>query len=376
MSKKRDCYEVLGVKRTDDEDSIKKAYRKLAMKFHPDRNQGNKESEEKFKEATEAYEILSSSELKQRYDQYGWKAFEKNRGHQPGNIDLEDAMRAWQSFSFGGISFDGFFRERGGQRSSSRGADLQYGIELSFEDAVFGVKKEIEIDSEQDCKTCNGTGAEGEKLETCKACEGKGVIRKVDGSYIVQHTCQKCSGTGKIKINPCKSCNGLGRVRRNSKINITIPAGVDTGSRMRLQEQGAGGYQGGPPGDLYIIIRVLKHSLFEREGLNTHCSVFVPLSISSIGGSIEIPTVNGYVPFDIPAETKSGKRFAMPGNGIKGSGACGDHYFTVNIEVPVGLKEKSKDLLLKFESTLDDSNYPFQKRDREKALKFFSRKGV
>lgn len=391
MSKKTDCYEILGIARNATEDQIKKAYRKLAMQYHPDRNPGNKEAEEKFKEATEAYEILSNAELRQRYDQFGWAAFERGGGRGggfggAGHIDLEEAMRAFAS-AFGGGGFGGgsFFeslfggmggggRDRDGR---SRGSDLRYDLEIDFEEAAFGAKRELSINVVEDCEACEGTGAdERSKRETCAKCGGRGMVVSSNGFFQVRQPCPHCGGTGEIIRHPCRKCNGEGRLKVARKVGLHVPAGVDTGSRMRLAGKGEGGSRGGPPGDLFVVLHVRPHDLFARDGLDTHCEIPIPFHIAALGGEIQVPTLRGDVPLKIPAGTQPGKVFVLRGLGLpdtRGS-AMGDHHVAISIEVPTGLHGNAGDLLAAFGAAVKEANHPRLAAIRKKAKLFYDRK--
>ncbi len=393
MSQKRDCYEILGIPRDASEDAVKKAYRKLAMKYHPDRNPGDKEAEEKFKEATEAYEILSSSELRPRYDQFGWGAFERGRGGGfggAGHIDLEEAMRAFASAFGGGGGFTGglggsFFESLfggmgGGTRDRdgrSRGSDLRYDLEIDFEEAAFGSKRELSLHVVEDCEACKGTGADGKsQRETCTKCGGRGMVVSSNGFFQVRQPCPHCGGSGEFIRHPCRKCNGEGRVKVARKIELAIPAGVDTGSRLRLAGKGEGGSRGGPPGDLFVVLHVREHDLFSREGLDTHCEIPIPFHIAALGGEIQVPTLRGDVPLKIPAGTQPGKVFTLRGLGmpdVRGT-STGDHYVAITIEVPAGLHGNAGDLLAAFGAAVKEANHPRLAAIRKKARQFYERK--
>ena len=392
MSTKRNCYEVLGIARDASEDHIKKAYRKLAMKFHPDRNPGDKDAEEHFKEATEAYEILSNPELRQRYDQFGWEAFERGGGRGGGfgggaHIDLEEAMRAFASAfggggSFGGGSFfESLFGGMGGAsrdpEARSRGSDLRYDLEIDFEEAAFGSKRELALNIIADCEACGGTGADDRsKRETCAKCGGRGMVVNSNGFFQVRQPCPHCGGTGQIIRHPCRKCGGDGRVKAARKIGLNIPAGVDTGSRLRLSGKGEGGSRGGPAGDLFVVLHVRPHDLFAREGLDTHCEVPIPFHIAALGGEVQVPTLRGDVPLKIPAGTPSGKTFVLRGLGLSDvrGAAMGDHHVAVAIEVPSGLHGNAADLLAAFGAAVKESNHPRLAAVRKKAAAFYARK--
>ena len=389
MSQKPDCYEILGIARDASEDQVKKAYRKLAMKYHPDRNPGDKAAEEKFKEATEAYEILSNAELRQRYDQFGWDAFERggrNGFGGAGHIDLEEAMRAFASAfggggGFGGSFFESLFGGMGGgahdREARTRGADLRYDLEIDFEEAAFGSKRDLTLNIVEDCEACRGTGADGNsKRETCAKCGGRGMVVSSNGFFQVRQPCPHCGGTGQIIRHPCRKCGGDGRVKVSRKLGLTIPAGVDTGSRLRLSGKGEGGLRGGPAGDLFVVLHVRPHDLFAREGLDTHCEVPIPFHIAALGGEIQVPTLRGDVPLKIPAGTPSGKTFTLRGLGlpdVRGSGT-GDHHIAVVIETPVGLHGNAGDLLAAFGAAVRESNHPRLSAVRKKAAAFHERR--
>ena len=390
MSNKLDCYDVLGIARDASEDQIKKAYRKLAMKYHPDRNPGDKEAEEKFKEATEAYEILSNAELRQRYDQFGWDAFERGGGRNgfggAGHIDLEEAMRAFASAfggggGFGGSFFESLFGGMGGgihdREARARGSDLRYDLEIDFEEAAFGSKRDLTLNIVEDCEACKGTGAdEHSKRETCSKCGGRGMVVSSNGFFQVRQPCPHCGGTGQMIRHPCRKCGGDGRVKVSRKIGLTIPVGVDTGSRLRLSGKGEGGSRGGPAGDLFVVLHVRPHELFSREGLDTHCEIPVPFHIAALGGEIQVPTLRGDVPLKIPAGTQPGKTFTLRGLGladVRGND-IGDHHIVVTIETPSGLHGNASDLLAAFGAAVKESNYPRLSAIRKKAAAFYERK--
>ena len=388
MSEKRDCYEVLGVQRTATQDQIKKAYRKLAMKFHPDRNPGNKDAEEKFKEATEAYEILSDGQSRANYDQFGWAAFARGNGrggYGAGHIDLEEALRAFASAfggggGFGGGIFDSLFGGMGGGRSRSsrtRGADLRYDLEIDFEEAAVGVKRELTLNIVEDCAECKGTGADGNSpRETCGTCGGQGMVISSNGFFQMRQPCPRCGGTGEIIRNPCRTCQGEGRVSASRKIELSIPAGVDTGSRLRLAGKGEGGARGGPPGDLFVILHVRPHDVFVRNGTDTQCEVPIPFHIAALGGEIQVPTLRGDVPLKIPAGTQAGRVFTLRGLGlpdVRGR-STGDHHIVIAVEVPTGLPANAGDLLAAFGASVKEAQHPRLAAVRRKAQKFYDRR--
>ncbi|HDS4100748.1 TPA: molecular chaperone DnaJ [Proteus mirabilis] len=341
---KRDFYEVLGLSKTADEKEIKRAYKRLAMKYHPDRNQGDKDSESKFKEIKEAYEVLSDPQKRAAYDQYGHAAFEQGGfGGQGGG-------------GFGGADFSDIFGDvfgdifGGGRRQqrAARGSDLQYNMDLTLEEAVRGITKEIRIPTLETCDKCHGSGAkEGTSAETCSTCHGAGQVHLRQGFFTVQQPCPTCHGRGKVIKEPCSKCHGDGRVERYKTLSVKIPAGVDTGDRIRLSGEGEAGEQGAPAGDLYVQVHVRQHHIFERDGNNLYCEVPINFAVAALGGEIEVPTLDGRVKLKIPAETQTGKMFRMKGKGVKSvrSHGVGDLMCRVVVETPVKLNEKQKQLM-------------------------------
>ncbi|UEA17650.1 molecular chaperone DnaJ [Pasteurella canis] len=349
---KKDYYEVLGVERSADEKEIKRAYKKLAMKYHPDRTQGNKELEEKFKEIQEAYEILSDKQKRANYDQYGHAAFEQG-GFGAGGFSGAD---------FGDIFGDMFGDIFGGGRGRQRvvrGDDLRYDLEISLEEAVRGTTKDIQINTLAHCDTCDGSGAEkGSKVETCPTCHGAGRVRRQQGFFVTEQVCPTCHGSGKKIENPCKTCHGDGRVHKKKNLSVKIPAGVDTGNQLRLSGEGAAGEHGAPNGDLYVVVHVREHHIFERDGNNLYCEVPISFTMAALGGEIEVPTLDGRVKLKIPAETQTGKLFRMRGKGVTStrSGYAGDLICRIIVETPVRLSEEQKELLRKLEESLEGSS--------------------
>ncbi|QBH97456.1 molecular chaperone DnaJ [Limnobaculum zhutongyuii] len=371
---KKDYYEVLGVGRDADEREIKKAYKRLAMKHHPDRNQGDKDSEEKFKEIKEAYEILTDAQKKAAYDQYGHAAFEQGGmggggfgGGFSGGGDFNDI--------FGDVFGDIF----GGRRQrASRGSDLQYTMTLTLEEAVRGVAKEIRIPTLAECDVCHGSGAKaGTSSTTCSTCHGAGQVQMRQGFFAVQQTCPTCHGRGKIIKDPCNKCHGQGRVEKTKTLSVKIPAGVDTGDRIRLSGEGEAGENGAPAGDLYVQIQVKQHPIFERDGNNLYCEVPINFAMAALGGEIEVPTLDGRVNLKVPAETQTGKLFRMRGKGVKSvrGGSQGDLLCRVVVETPVKLNEKQKQLLRELEESLGGEkgakNSPRSKSFFDGVKKFF-----
>ncbi|TNC80537.1 MAG: molecular chaperone DnaJ [Oleiphilus sp.] len=348
---KRDYYEILSVDRSADDKEIKKAYRRLAMKYHPDRNPDDHEAEEKFKEATEAYEVLADPQKRAAYDQYGHAGVDPNSGGGAG------FGSGGFSDIFGDVFGDIFGGGGGGGRSrSARGADLRYNLELDLEDAVRGKSVKIRVPSQVKCNPCGGTGAaKGSKPETCGTCQGAGQVRMQQGFFSVQQTCPHCRGQGKIIKNPCSSCHGSGVQEEQKTLSVKVPPGVDTGDRIRLSGEGEAGMQGGPAGDLYVQVTVKDHPIFVRDGRNLYCDVPISLVDAALGGELEVPTLDGRVKLKIPAETQTGKMFRLRGKGVEPvrGGPAGDLMCRVMVETPVNLNKKQKDLLREFQATLD-----------------------
>ena len=347
---KRDYYEVLGVNRDAGDDEIKKAYRKLAMKFHPDRNPDNKDAEEKFKEAKEAYEMLSDPQKKAAYDRYGHAGVDPSMGAGPGAQGFEGGF----ADAFGDIFGDlfGGGGGRGGRSNVYRGADLRYNLEITLEEAARGAEKTIRIPTVEECGTCHGSGAKpGTQPKPCPTCNGHGQVRVQQGFFSIQQTCPKCHGSGKIIPDPCRDCGGAGRTKKQKTLEVKIPAGIDEGMRLRHAGHGEPGVNGGPPGDLYVEIHIRKHAVFERDHDDLHCEMPISITTAALGGEIEIPTLEGMARLKIPAETQSGKVFRLRGKGIKNvrSHVHGDLMCHVVVETPVSLTERQKELLREFE---------------------------
>ncbi|GGI72699.1 molecular chaperone DnaJ [Shewanella gelidii] len=359
---KRDYYEVLGVGRDASEREIKKAYKRLAMKFHPDRNPGDAKAEASFKEVKEAYEILTDGDKKAAYDQFGHAGVDPNRqgGFGGGQGDFGDIFGDVFGDIFGGG------RRGGGQRQAARGSDLRYNLELSLEEAVRGLTKEIRIPTLASCDSCNGSGAKkGTQATTCGTCHGQGQVQMRQGFFAVQQACPTCHGRGKIIKDPCNKCHGEGRVEKSKTLSVKIPAGVDTGDRIRLSGEGEAGEFGAPAGDLYVQVSVREHAIFVRDGNNLYCEVPISFSKAALGGEIEVPTLDGKVSLKIPTETQTGRMFRLRGKGVKSvrSHAVGDLMCKVVMETPVNLNERQKELLREFESTVNESKKHSPKAD-------------
>ncbi|KMV31214.1 molecular chaperone DnaJ [Photobacterium swingsii] len=350
---KRDLYEVLGVGRDASERDIKKAYKRLAMKFHPDRNQGDESAAEKFKEVKTAYEILTDPQKKAAYDQYGHAAFEQGGmggggGGFGGGADFGDI--------FGDV-FGDIFGGGGGRRQQQRqqrGADLRYNMELTLEEAVRGCSKEIRVPTLVACDTCDGSGAKkGSSATTCGTCHGQGQVQMRQGFFAVQQTCPHCNGRGKIIKDPCGTCHGHGRKEETKTLSVKIPAGVDTGDRIRLTGEGEAGEFGAPAGDLYVQVHVAEHHIFERDGNNLYCEVPVSFTMAALGGEVEVPTLDGRVNLKVPTETQTGRMFRMRGKGVKSvrGGAVGDLICKLVVETPVSLSSRQKELLQELEES-------------------------
>jgi molecular chaperone DnaJ len=375
---KRDYYEVLGVARDASAADIKKAYRRLAMKYHPDRNPGDKAAEASFKEAKEAYEVLAEEETRAAYNQFGHAGVERA------------AAGAGRPGGFGPDTFGDIFGEvfgdifGGGRRSRSgvyRGADLRYELELDLEQAVFGTTANITMPRLASCETCSGSGARpGTTPTSCRRCDGSGTLRVSQGFFSIQQTCPGCHGTGRLIEQPCQACQGRGRVSKTRTLAVKVPAGVDGGDRIRLTGEGEMGQNGGPPGDLYVEIRLRPHPIFERHGADLSCVIPVSYATAALGGSLEVPTLEGEMMLKIPPETQSGKVFRLRGKGIRAvrGGAVGDLYCRVDVEVPVNLTSEQKRLLTAFNEALiaaGDRHRPRSKSWLDGVRRFFENIG-
>jgi molecular chaperone DnaJ len=366
---KRDYYEVLGVNKDCSEGELKKSYRRLAMKWHPDRNPDNPKAEEHFKEAKEAYEILSDPNKRAAYDQFGHAG-----------VDPQVAAGAGMG-GFGDIFSDIFGEIFGGGRGARstvfRGADLRYNLEISLENAAHGMETKIRIPAMALCETCKGTGARaGSSPVTCPSCRGAGQVRVSQGPFSIAQTCPRCHGTGSVIPNPCTACQGSGRVKLQKTLSVKIPAGVDEGDRVRLSGEGEPGVNGGPPGDLYVQVHIKPHAVFQRDHDDLHCEMPVSITTAALGGEIEIPTLDGSAWIRVPAETQSGKTFRLKGKGIKGvrSQVPGDLFCHVVVETPVQLTERQRQLLREFESlsSVDSARHnPRAKGWLDKVKEFF-----
>ena len=375
---KRDYYEVLGVSKTSSQEDIKKAYRKLALKRHPDKNKGNKSSEEKFKEAGEAYHVLSDKQRRQNYDQFGHAAFEGTGGR--GGFSNFDFTSAFSDI-FGSDIFDDFFDDFGGGRrsrrrqSENRGTDLRYDLTISLEDAYLGKKQEIKYSSSEKCERCNSQGSEpGSSPGECSVCGGHGKVRSNQGFFTIQQTCPQCSGTGEEITNPCKSCKGLGKKQIYKKLSVTIPKGVDDGTRIRLAGKGEAGIKGNSNGDLYIFINVNSHEIFKRSEENLFFEFPISITDASLGTILEVPTIGGgKAKVKIPAGTQTGKQFRLRDKGmpIMRSRDYGDLYIRIITEVPISLNKEQKELLEKFRTLENSKTTPNIRNFFEKAKNFW-----
>ncbi len=380
MSTKRDYYEVLGVSRDVSDEDCKKAYRKLAVKFHPDKNPGDKSAEGKFKELGEAYEVLSDADKRAAYDRYGHSAFQQGGGAGPsagqgGFHDPSDIFS--QVFGGRGGIFDELF---GGGRSESggnaTGSDLRFDLELNFEEAVRGCEKKISVSKLDSCSDCNGSGAQsGSGKVTCGTCRGKGRVIRSNGIFSVQQTCPTCNGQGSNIEKPCRKCHGKGQQERRSEITIRIPAGVDTGIRLRQRGKGEAGFRGAPAGDLYVILRVRAHEIFQRDGEDLLCEVPISFVTATLGGELSIPTLNGPMPIKIPAGTQSSTIFRLRGKGVPSlsNSGSGDLHVRVIVEVPVKLSREQRVKLEEFSAICDESVNPRMKNFFDLAKNLFRR---
>lgn len=368
----KDYYELLGVDRSADADQIKKAYRKLAVKYHPDKNPGNAEAEEKFKEVSAAYEVLSDAEKRARYDRFGHDAFTRaGRGGGP-SVDPFDIFS--QVFGGGGSGiFDSFFGGGGRQQGPQGGADLRYDLEIDFEDAIFGADKAVVIPTFVACETCHGSGCKkGTSPKTCSQCGGSGQVTMAQGFFSIRQTCPYCHGSGQSIESPCPACSGQGRVRKRKNIQIHIPAGVDTGSRLRVSGEGEIGERGGPAGDLYVVLHVRDDSIFHRDGMDLACSLPVTLEQAIVGGAVIVPTIGGKAQIKIPPGTQNGTVFRLRGKGVpsvRGAGR-GDLHVRIVVEIPAKLSSEQRRKLTDFHESLTEANYPRKTKFAKDAGKY------
>ena len=379
---KRDYYEVLGVEKGASAEEIKKAYRKSAMKYHPDRNPGDKEAEEKFKEIGEAYEVLSDDEKRSRYDQFGFAGVDPNYGGGAGGAYGNPFGGGFGGFGdlgdiFGDI-FGGGRSRQAAQNAPRRGENVGARLELTFEEAAFGVEKEVSAQRIENCAACNGSGSADGVVETCSQCRGSGQVRTTQNFMGMQvqstATCPSCSGRGKIVKNPCNTCRGKGKVRRTQKIKVKVPAGVDDGQSVRIRGEGNVGSNGGPSGDLMVEIYIKRHPIFQRDGIHVFCEVPITFTQAALGAEIEVPTLDGKIKFEIPEGTQTGKLFTMTGRGIpmvNNPKRRGDHQFAVVVETPTKLTKEQKELLRQLDASLDGKSSPKRNKFFDTIKDFF-----
>ena len=378
MANKRDFYDILGVARNASDDEIKKSYRKLAMKYHPDRNPDSKEAEDKFKEAKEAYEMLSDPQKRAAYDQYGHAGVDPNMGGMGGGQGFGGFSDAFGDI-FGDI-FGGGAGGRGGRGGPQvyRGADLRYSMEITLEEAAHGHETQIRVPSWSNCEHCGGEGAEpGSKVETCGTCHGAGQVRVSQGFFSMQQTCPRCNGSGKHIPKPCKKCHGAGKTKSQKTLEVKIPAGIDDGMRIRSAGNGEPGVNGGPSGDLYVEVHIKEHPVFERDGDDLHCQMPISFIDAALGGEIQVPTLSGKASFEVPEGTQSGKTFRLRSKGIKSlrTSLPGDLYIHVQVETPVKLNQEQKDILKKLDESLKSGgskHNPQQKGWVDRVKDFFN----
>ena len=379
---KRDYYEVLGVDKSASAEEIKKAYRKTAMKYHPDRNPGDKEAEEKFKELGEAYEVLSNDEKRARYDQFGFAGVDPNYGAGQGGNPYGGGFGGFGDFGDLGDIFGSFFgggSSRGQNRNAPRrGENVGVRLELTFEEAAFGCEKDVTVQRIENCAACNGSGSADGVVETCSQCRGTGQVRTVQNFMGMQmqstSACPQCAGAGKVIKNPCSTCRGKGKVRRNQKIRVKVPAGVDAGQSVRVRGEGCVGFNGGPNGDVLVEIYIKRHPIFQRNGMDVFCEVPISFTQAALGGEIQVPTLDGKVSFDIPEGTQTGKEFMLYDKGIpdvNNPKRRGRHRFTVVVETPTRLTKEQRELLQKLDETLDNKSTPKRKKFFDTLKDFF-----
>src|SRR5437773_5327424 len=371
---KRDYYEILGVERSATEEEIKKAYRKLAVKYHPDKNPGDKSAEDRFKELGEAYEVLCEPQKRSAYDQYGHAAFDKRAGF--GRGGFHDPFEVFREVFGGGSIFDELFGGGGRQdpNQPQRGDDLRYDMEITFEEAAHGCEKEISVTKPERCEACEGSGAEpGSRVKTCPTCGGRGQVITSRGIFSIAQTCPHCQGAGRIIEKPCKTCRGTGRGERTSKITLRIPAGVDTASRLRSAGNGEAGFRGGPSGDLYVVLHVRPHEIFQRDGDDLLCEVPINFVQAALGAEIDVPTLDGKSSIKVPAGTQPGTMFRLKGKGVKNIQGYGhgDLHVRMNVEVPTHLNAAQKAKLEEFSELCSGKESPLSQSFFEKAKNLF-----
>jgi len=384
MATKRDYYEVLGTSKTATQDEIKKAYRKLAVQFHPDKNPGDTAAEDKFKELGEAYDVLSDEQKRAAYDRYGHSAFAGGMPSGGGGGGFHDPFDIFREVfggggGAGGDIFETFFGGSGGKRGRradgpQRGSDLRYGLEITLEEAAKGTEKELEFERLARCSKCSGSGSNsGAGMKTCKTCGGVGQVISSRGFFQVQQTCPDCMGTGQSIADPCKQCHGAGRTKDRTRIRLKIPAGIEEGSRLRSSNNGDAGMRGGPNGDLYVVIQIKAHDVFEREGNDLHCEVPLSYPIAALGGELAVPTLDGKANVKVPAGTQNGATFRLRSQGVKHleGDRKGDLYVHVQIAVPTKLNSEQKEKLQEFGKALGEHNSPMHESFLEKAKRFF-----
>jgi len=377
MSDKRDYYEVLEVSRSAGEGEIKKAFRRLAVKFHPDKNPGDHEAEERFKEIGEAYDVLSDAEKRAAYDRYGHAAFQQGRGPGGGGFhDPFDLFReAFGAAGGGGGIFEQFFGGGGESGGRQRGSDLRYDLRITLEEAASGCEKEIEIRKLDSCGDCHGTGArKGSRAVTCPVCRGTGQVVASRGFFQVAQTCPNCRGTGEVIENPCPSCGGEGRKEKTSRIKLRIPPGVDDGSRLRSSGNGEAGLRGAARGDLYVVLHIQEHRIFQRDGSDLHCEVPLPFATAALGGEIHVPSLAGPINLKIPPGTQGGSTFRVRGQGMPAlqSSTRGDLFIRTEVEVPTRLNDEQRKKLEEFAELCGDHNTPRHKSFYERLKEFFT----
>ena len=378
---KRDYYEVLGVEKGASAEEIKKAYRKSAMKYHPDRNPGDKQAEEKFKELGEAYEVLSNDDKRARYDQFGFAGVDPNYGAGQGGA-YGGGFGGFGDFGDLGDIFGSFFGGGSSRRQSAnaprRGENVGVRLDLTFEEAAFGCEKDVNVTRIENCNACNGTGSADGVVETCSTCRGAGQVKTVQNFMGMQmqstSVCPQCNGQGKVIKNPCTTCRGKGKVRRTQKIRVKVPAGVDMGQSVRVRNEGCVGINGGPNGDVLAEVYIKRHPIFQRNGMDVYCEVPISFTQAALGGEIQVPTLDGKVAFEIPEGTQTGKEFSMADRGIPDVGnpkRRGRHRFTVVVETPTRLTKEQRELLQKLDDTLDNKSTPKRKKFFDTLKDFF-----